>query len=505
METASPVQKGVKKASIITNTLLVLVADIWSKIMLIIQGIIVANILGPTLFGLRDAIKLLYDYGSNVHLGSLHLLVKKRQTYEYSNMSKRDYYTNLVFSLIVFVSIIFFISSVIFFFVTSYSFTTRISAVIIGLAVPVNMFYLFNNVIVNSQGKFKLYFFNNVLYGTLILVLVSLLVYLLGVAGYFLGTLLSTLIIVLINFKNQHYHFKFIFSLKAFLILLRSGFFIFLLSLNFLVFFSIDRLFVIYGFDATVLGYYSVGLFFANLIYFLIISFFIPIQPQIYQNINNKVQLIKLIIKTNNIVMCLLYFVAVLILFLNPFVIFVLPKYGPGLEYIKLLTFSILFFPVLINTFFIGKGREKQLLLLTTLFIIFGAVLNLIVILLHFDAIFISLSTLITFFGYGTTANLIGYQKILGSYKKAAKEVFNYLWPLGYALVGYGLLWLLAHFWLYGFINYYIVKIIQAILFTIWYSPILWKIEKEHRIIKMIWQGVKNKFRKEPIENINAV
>ncbi|PIU22567.1 MAG: hypothetical protein COT14_00460, partial [Candidatus Diapherotrites archaeon CG08_land_8_20_14_0_20_30_16] len=64
-----------------------------------------------------------------------------------------------------------------------------------------------------------------------------------------------------------------------------------------------------------------------------------------------------------------------------------------------------------------------------------------------------------------------------------------------YALVGYGLLWLLAHFWLYGIMNYYVMKVIQAVLFTIWYSPILWKIEKEHRIIKIIWAGIKGKIK----------
>jgi hypothetical protein len=141
-----------------------------------------------------------------------------------------------------------------------------------------------------------------------------------------------------------------------------------------------------------------------------------------------------------------------------------------------------------------------KLLVITSIIIILEVLSNIFILLLNLKPIYLAISVVIINFSYGFILNLICYKDIFKSYKKALKEIFNYLWPLGYALIGYGLLWLLAHYVLYGFVNYYLVKIIQALLFTIWYSPILWKIEKEHKILKIIWQGVKNKLSKQPME-----
>jgi O-antigen/teichoic acid export membrane protein len=264
----------------------------------------------------------------------------------------------------------------------------------------------------------------------------------------------------------------------------------------YLVFFGIDRLFILFGYGGMELGYYAVGLFFGSIIYLFINTLLIPFIPQIYQNLSKQKLLNKLIITPTKIIACFSYFIAFLVLFLLPFIIFILPKYGLSIEYIDILVFSMLFFPVLITNYYIGKNKELFLIKLSLIFIVLIILLNCLVLFFGMRPIFIAYTTMLSIFFYGLTVNYFGYKELLGSKILAIKEVFNYLFPFFYGLVGYGLLWFLAHFWLYGFINYYIVKIIQTILFIIWYSPILWKIEKEHRIWKLVFNYLKGKIKR---------
>ena len=80
---------------------------------------------------------------------------------------------------------------------------------------------------------------------------------------------------------------------------------------------------------------------------------------------------------------------------------------------------------------------------------------------------------MITFFCYGNTINFLGYAELFNSKFMAIKELFSNIWPLIYALVGYSLIWILANYYLYALIDFYCVKIIQSILFIIWYLPVL--------------------------------
>ncbi len=484
-----------KKEKIIKASLQFSVSNILLRISQIIQGLFVANILGPTMFGIKNAIQLISDYGYYGHFGSLSIFSKERQKLEFDDTSKRDYYTNIIFTFLMLVSVIIIFISIMCFFFLNYSFLTRMSILIIGFLIPVTLFINFMSIIFQSKGDFQSLSVINITQAVLVLISIILFVYFLGVIGYFLGSLVGFFCILLFRWLKIDYTPKLVFNFKTIFLLLKQGLVLFLFSLSFLFFFSIDRFFIIYNFGATELGYYAIGVFFANLMYFFMATLVIPFIPKIFQNIASKTELYKYIIIPTKITNNIIYFFVFLVLFLYPFLIFILPKYSAGFLYVNILIFSILFYPLLITNYFVGANKEKFLLWYTCLFVLFAAILDFCVVIFKLPPIFIAVATMVTFFFYGVSMNLIGYKDLLGSYKKALKEVFNCLWPLGYALVGYGLLWLLAHFWLYDFINYYIVKAIQAVLFTIWYAPILWKIEKEHRILKMIWEGIKRKLK----------
>jgi O-antigen/teichoic acid export membrane protein len=467
-----------------------------------IQGLIIANILGPSLYGLKNAMLLIQDYGNYSHLGLQNTFSKERQKLEYEDIKKRDYITNITFSFFCLVSIIFFILSLGFYFLFDFSQTIKLSVLIIGLLVPVSLFLGFFSIMLQARHNFKEISKINLMQAIIVSFFVIILVYFLGIIGYFLGALIGSLIILFLRWKTINYKPKLIFDFQVIFKLLKKGIYLFLFTLTYLVFFTIDRVFILYGFGNFELGLYAIGLFFAQLMYFFITTLIIPLVPKIYQNLKNKELLRKLILLPMNLTYKGIFYIIFMIIFLLPLIMFILPQYSNGIEYVSILIFSIVFYPALIVNYFIGKNKEKFLLKQTILFLLIAFILNLLIILFNLPAIYIAFATMITFFFYGTTLNLIGFKELLGSYKKSIKEIFDYLWPLVYSLIGYGLLWILAHFWLYFIMNYYIVKVIQAVLFTIWYLPILWKIEKEHKILKIIWKGIKNKFSKQDLEKI---
>lgn len=484
-----------EKQKLLKDSLYNTFSSIILRISQIIQGIFVANILGPVLFGLKNAIQMILDYGNYSHLGVLNSFYKERQSLEYTNVKKRDYYTNIVFSYLVLIGVISILISIVLFIFLNVSSTIKYSILLIGFLIPLSLFMTFLNTILQSKNEFKKIATLNIFQGIFILFFIIILVYYLGIVGYFLGALLGFLLCLLVFWNTINYTPKFVMNLKSILLFIRSGFSLFLFNLSYLVFYSIDRIFIISYYGELQLGFYAIGLFFANLMFFLIYTLLLPIVPKVFQNINNKTKISKIIIKPTNLAYLIIYWIVILILFLYPFILFIMPDYIQGVHFVYVLLFSVMFFPILIVNYFIGKNKELYLIGYTVFFLVLAIVLNLLVVLFKLPAIYIAYASAIVIALYGNSLNLVGYKSLLGSWKLAFKEVINYLWPLGYALVGYGLLWLLAHYWLYDIMNYYVVKVIQAILFTIWYLPILWKIEKEHRIIRLIWSGVKGKLR----------
>jgi len=488
----------VNKDRVIKNSLKFIPSNIFLRFFQIIQGIFVANILGPTLFGLKNAIQLISDYGQYIHFGTENSFYKERQITEYKkDVSQKDEITNLTFTFYFFSSFLFLFICLLLFFLLPYSITIRSSILVIGFLVPLTLFNSFFYTILQSKQEFKKLSILNVLQGIFVFLGVVVFTYFWGVFGFFLGALIGLIIPFFYSYFESKYRVHFLFNYKKMYYLIKTGIILFFLGLAYIVFFSIDRLFILFSYGQTELGFYAIGLFFGNLMYFLIRTIILPLVPNVYQNIDNNFLLSKLIITPLKMVRLILYWVVFILIYLIPLFVLLLPQYSSGVQYINILIFSMMFFPILINNYFIGRNKEKYLILISLIFILLGILFNSLVVVFNLSPIFVAYATLFTIFMYGNVVYLIGYKDLLGSWKLALKEVFNYLWPLGYALIGYGLLWLLAHYWLYDILNYYIVKVIQAVLFTIWYLPILWKIEKEHKILKMIWQGFKVKIKKE--------
>jgi len=413
------------------------ISNIFIKLMGFIQGLFVVNILGPILFGLKNALSLIYDYGQNSHLGVVFQHNIERKSNEIKDTKYANKISDATFSFLIFLSIFVIIILGIVAYFINYSLQTKLSIFIIGFAISFAFFvYLFTSIF-TSQRKFSILLKWNIVNGILAIICVVPLTYYFKVFGFFLGLAISSFLSVayLLLIKKQIYNPKFNIDLKVYTHLLKTGFLVLITQLFWLSLLSIDRIFVLHFFGTEILGYYAVGLFFSGYVRFLIQLISVPLTPHIYQK--DEKEVINYIIKPNKYIYSGLYYIIIVAIILVPFLIFVFPKYGSSLDFIKILLFSTIFMPDLTTQYFLSKRRNWFIIKTTLLFLIFVILLNLLVIYLGFGAIGIAISTLIVLFLYSNTFNYLCYKELLVSTKKVIFEIWSYIWPLIYAGVGY--------------------------------------------------------------------
>jgi len=489
------------KKILVKDTFKNTISNVFVKALTFLQGIVVANILGPTMYGLKNAIQLISDYGSNIHLGIIFQHNAERSENEYKKPEFANKVSNVTFTFILYLGLFCLLISWIS-FLLPYSSTTNWSIFLILLNIPVMLFVFFYKSILTSQTKFGILAKINILQGISLIVFVVPLTYFWSIPGFFLGILLSTILTIIIEFIFGYQKFEYYWNKQIFIHLLKFGILQMILQIFWIVLYSIDRIFVLNFFGKTELGFYALGLFFSGLVSFVLNLIWNPITPRVYQNIDNKTELYNYVIKSNQILFGLLSWFVIICVILLPFFILFMPSYATAIFYTQILVFSTIFIPNIIYQYFIGRKKMWTIIIVELIFLAVAGILNYLAVIFGFGTIGIVFATLITMFLYGNLMNYLCYSEIVESKYKSIIEMLNYLWPLGYALIGYGLLWLLAHYWLYSFINYYVVKIIQAVLFTIWYSPILWKIEKEHRILKIILDYLRGKIKGSKQSNV---
>ncbi len=492
------------KKKILKNTIYNILSNIVVRFLQAIQTIFIANLFGPTYYGIKSSIQLYYSYGNNAHLGTIDTFSKKRQLTELSNVKSRDNYTNLIFSIISVLSLILFILGIIIEIFLVNNPIYKWSILIVSLLIIVSFYNNIISIILQSKQNFRLlakYNFIGAILSTIIIIFFS---YFFGVIGFFLGSLVSGIIVIFLIYPKLDYKPKFIFKLREYWLFIKAGFNLFILKYSLIILSTVDNISIWLGYGVTELGLYSVGMFFSNLLNFLVSTLLTPIIPNIYQNVDNNSKIKTLILQPYKLVMQFSYFIIFIALFLLPIIVDIFfPKYSSGIKYMYILMLGYIFFPVLINDYYIAKNNELKLFLITAIFIVLEIITNLLIIYFKLAPIYIAYSICIAYFFFGFFVNLIGYKYILGSWGLSLKEIIDYIWPFFYALSCYGLLWILAHYWLFSIFSYYWVKIIQTVLFIILYCPILWKIEKEHKIVKLIWNGLKNKFKKGQVDNID--
>lgn len=464
-------------------------SSIFVKILSFLQNLFVANILGPVLFGIKNAISLIYDYGVNAHLGVLSQHNVERNSNEEKNKKYANKISDVTFSFLIFTSIIITLIGTIVAYLVNYSLEIKWSIFIIGVAISLSFFNYFYVSIFTSQKNYSLLFKFNIITGIANLICVIPLTYFYKVFGFFLGISVASFVSLLYLYliRNKIYIPKFEIDTKIYLNLLKHGIILLLLQLFWLVILSIDRIFVLKFFGSEILGYYAVGLLFSSYVRLLIQFISNPLIPRIYQ----KKKLEIYIIEPNRIIYSVLYYLIFISIFLVPFLIMLFPKFGLSQNFIKILIFSTIFVPDLAVQYFIAKNKKWFIINVSIILLLLANLLNFLAIWLGFGAIGIAFATLITLFLYGNIINIFCYKQILGDWKKTAHKFWEYFWPLLYAILGFLIIWAIFNFCLYNYINFYISKILQCVLFTAWYLPIIFKLEKKNHIFELLLKKVK--------------
>jgi O-antigen/teichoic acid export membrane protein len=165
-----------EKKRILQNTMKNSYSQLIVKVFGVIQGLIVANILGPALYGIKNAFSLFQQYGNYSGLGVFSVyyrtLCEKIDDADCANNMNSD-----IFGFVVFVSFVLFIlfTGIAFLFFNSVA--ERLTLIIIALGVISSIFCSFYRLYILSKQNFNVTSMANILSSFVLLVFGILLTY----------------------------------------------------------------------------------------------------------------------------------------------------------------------------------------------------------------------------------------------------------------------------------------------------------------------------------------
>ena len=232
------------KGTLLKNTFLNSISNIILRILQMIQGIFVANILGPAQYGIKSALQL-FDYLAYYDLGALSFFYNERSKNEYINKNYVKQLSNEIFSFLLLMSIFVIIFCSILTLFIPYSLTVKLSILVIGFSVIFGSFSSFYRVILKSRSEFTILSKSYILLGVTTFLFIIIFVYLFGVLGYFLGVAIGTFTSLLYYIKKTDYSPKFNINYPIYLKIIKLGFLLFVVSLGYISLISIDKIFFV--------------------------------------------------------------------------------------------------------------------------------------------------------------------------------------------------------------------------------------------------------------------
>ena len=336
------------------------------------MGVVTAKLLGPALFGIRNAFVLALDYESRSDLGTYNAMVREVPYYRGSNNYTKAYEieSSVLGANALYALLIGFMSFFAFFYMRAIAYDSLYVDIVLffGLFVIVNKIKDFYTCKFIIEKNVSLLSKLHICSGFASLVLCIPLTYYLSLKGLFIGLLIVDLMyifciaVVVKRLPSMHVNFTLLREL------LKIGFpmTVTLFSLTFLT--SADRIIIITMLSEEALGYYAVG---AILIYIFAI-----IPEAIHSTVSPA--LMEKLGRNKDIHGIINYFIepTVLVAYLIPYMLgffyfsihipiqYYLVKYIPSVDVVKLLTPTFFFGTVSIFPTYICYALNKQIKLI---------------------------------------------------------------------------------------------------------------------------------------------
>jgi O-antigen/teichoic acid export membrane protein len=320
-----------------------------------------------------------------------------------------------------------------------------------------------------------------------------------GLNGILFSYIISYGLTTIYAFIRHDY--KFNFNISTFNIqtwkLFKFGFLTAMVGIITNLIFSIDKLIIAKYLNSIELGYYAFAFFIIELITFIPNTIAVVLFPRIiekYGQILNKSKLLNYYLIPIKIIA---YFVPLLIAGMFIYVGFlsnlIFPKYIPALPVISYLLFVSFFISLrpILSVFFITINKEKCLLYVRGILLIFLIFFDYLIIKLGYGIIAIAIVTLIIMFFDFIIFFILAliYTKV--NIKKIIYESIIIIFPFIYATV---ILFLMNLYdpEISSFYILFLLLTIKFIIFIILYSPLIFYINKKTNILVMIYNFLLN-------------
>ncbi len=438
---------------IIRDTSIFTVARYAAYFFTVLTGLIIAKVLGPAEFGVYSVLILIINYSHYSHFGLLNAVIKKVPFYiGKKNYEKAKETEDIAFTGATIITILISLALIILsFFIKRVSEHTIKGLIIIALIIILKRLYFLYQNHLRVEKRFITFGKNLFIYSLtyFILIIFLSLGYKLGIPlivkfkieGILIASLVSYLFLIFYIFIINKFRFQIKINKRKTIQLVKIGFPLLTMGIMYVILTSIDKIMIIKFIDKVNLGYYSIAVFVAELIYFVPQAMAYVVYPHFlerYGKNENKDYIKNHLIQPTLVISYLLPIMIGLVFISAPFAIYyLLPKYVYGVTSLKILVCAIFFMSIVVNSklFLITINKERHILFLQGISIVIAVILNYIFIKGGYGIMGVAIATAITYFIYSTSLFFYSFKHYINRISKLIKFFIKIYLPFLYIIL----------------------------------------------------------------------
>ncbi len=485
------------KDKIIKDTLIYSASTFFSKIFNFVRSIIVARFLGPSLYGLWNALSIILEYNRYTHLGVLNAMNREVPFYR----GKKDYtkvreIRNTGFTVACIPSfIIGLVIVLISIFITGRVEIKWVMALrVIAILVFMRQLWDFFSLLLRSDNKFVFLSKMQILFSAVDLLLISTLVIRFGFRGFLWATALNYIWIIgyMLYRVRRRYNLRFYLNRNLLVYLAKIGILMTVIGVILSLRTAIDRLMIIRFLGVTYLGYFGISYVLIQFIFFIpsaISQIMYPRLVERYGSSNKDIGALRNYMEISTQVLA--YSMPLLIgevFLLLPFgVRLLLPQYTPGIFAAQITILGLFFFStgMMAGNFLVTTNRLYWYLGCACVAAIINFILDYFFLKAGFGINGVALGgLLITSFIYASL--VLG--SVMFQYLRSGLKTFLYLtkvyFPFFYSLA---VLLMLNHSALH--------LAVKMAIFAVACLPLFWKLEKDTKTLSLVFAIIRDNIK----------
>lgn len=417
------------------------VSSVIARLISLGRGILLARLLGPTTYGLWQALLLILNYGQLSHFGLRDAMTREAPIYRGRGDTKKiEEIYHTVFTSTVLIAIV--LAMVL--FVVSQSLTGTASDImragipIMAVIVLLHQIFQWYLCLMKAEKRFLLISKAMIIFSVLNIFFTILLLLYFQLYGALIGFSFAYIgVIVYLRLKLGN-RIRLGIDVHELIRLAKMGMVLMALRIGYTFLKSIDKLVIISMLTATDLGYYGVAISISAFVYYIPSVSASVLFPRMLEEIgkNNDAKHIKKYIEKpiKTLFLGISLMIGALYLSTAPLIYYLLPKFIAGISASKLLVLGTAFMAMydLPANFLISLKKEKKLLVLLSFSFIVGAIADYIAVLMGWGITGIALTTGVLFFLINSSLVLYAMSQYQTDALKNLKFLISSLLPYGY-------------------------------------------------------------------------